>query len=146
MFQKTRRHCPSLFFFATSHLYGCFISIYMWKRCLIYHQVWGVTIGGTILQNELHKRLPADFITKFPGGTEIAYSIIPVIRTLEEPLRSQVRIAFAHSLQVVWWTTTGIAGFGFLISLLMKHYKLHTAVDRDWGIEQKEGSASEKDV
>ncbi|KAJ6482238.1 major facilitator superfamily domain-containing protein [Mycena vulgaris] len=89
--------------------------------------VWGITIGGTILQNELHKHLPAEFIAKFPGGTEIAYSIIPVICSLEEPLRR-------------------IAGFGFLVSLLMKHYQLHTAVDRDWGIEKMEGSDSEKDA
>ncbi|KAJ6515187.1 iron permease [Mycena vitilis] len=51
--------------------------------------VWGITVGGTILQNELHKRLPADFVAKFPGGIEIAYSIIPVIRTLPEPLKTQ---------------------------------------------------------
>jgi hypothetical protein len=108
------------------------------------HQVWGITIGGTILQNELHMRLPAEFIAEFPGGTEIAYSIIPVIRTLEEPLRTQVRIAFAESLQVVWWVMTGTAAFGFLVSLLMKHYQLHTAVDGDWGMEKTQGSGSEK--
>ncbi|KAJ7457994.1 major facilitator superfamily domain-containing protein [Mycena galericulata] len=108
--------------------------------------VWGITIGGTILQNELHKRLSAEFIAQFPGGTEIAYSIIPVIRSLEEPLRSQVRDAFAQSLKVVWWTTTGIAGLGFLLSLPMKHHQLHTAVDREWGMEKADGSEPEKDV
>ncbi|KAF7340295.1 Iron permease [Mycena venus] len=97
--------------------------------------VWGVTVGGTILQNELNKRLPAEFIAQFPGGVEIAYSIIPTIRSLQEPLRTQVRVAFAESMKVVWWTTTGIAGLGFLLSLCMKHYKLHTAVDKDWGME-----------
>ncbi|KAJ7833677.1 major facilitator superfamily domain-containing protein [Mycena leptocephala] len=100
--------------------------------------VWGVTVGGTILQNELHKRLPPDFVALFPGGVEIAYSIIPSIRTLEEPLRTHVRVAFAESMQVVWWTTTGIAGLGFLVSLSMKHYKLHTDIDGEWGIEEKE--------
>ncbi|KAF7362520.1 Iron permease [Mycena venus] len=108
--------------------------------------VWGITIGGTILQNELHKRLPAEFIAQFPGGTEIAYSIIPVIRTLEEPLRGQVRDAFAQSLKVVWWATTGIAGLGFLLSLPMKHHQLHTAVDREWGLENLDGSEPEKEV
>ncbi|KAJ7629491.1 iron permease [Mycena polygramma] len=97
--------------------------------------VWGITVGGTILQNELHKRLPADFVAEFPGGVEIAYSIIPVIRILPEPLKTQVRVAFADSLKVVWWTTTGIAGLGLLVCLCMKHYKLHTTVDENWGME-----------
>ncbi|KAJ6482029.1 major facilitator superfamily domain-containing protein [Mycena vitilis] len=100
--------------------------------------VWGITVGGTILQNELHKRLPADFVAEFPGGVEIAYSIIPVIRTLQEPLKTQVRVAFAESLKVVWWTTTGIAGIGLLACLGMKHYKLHTTVDENWGMDEGE--------
>ncbi|KAJ7624051.1 major facilitator superfamily domain-containing protein [Mycena polygramma] len=100
--------------------------------------VWGITVGGTILQNELQKRLPADFIAQFPGGVEIAYAVIPVIRTLDEPLRTEVRVAFAESLKVVWWTTTGVAGLGVLACLLMKHYQLHTAVDNEWGMEEIE--------
>ncbi|KAK7059979.1 iron permease [Favolaschia claudopus] len=97
--------------------------------------VWGVTVGGTVLQNQLHKRLPAEFAAQFPGGVEIAYAAIPLIRTLEEPLKTQVRNAFADSLKIVWWVTTGIAGLGLLCSLGMKHYPLHTSVDKDWGLD-----------
>ncbi|KAK7050204.1 iron permease [Favolaschia claudopus] len=100
--------------------------------------VWGVTIGGTVLQNQLRKKLPAEFVAQFPGGVEIAYAAIPVIGTLEEPLRTQVRNAFADSFKAVWWVTTGIAGLGLLFSLAMKHYPLHTAVDKDWGFEEAE--------
>ncbi|KAJ6472375.1 hypothetical protein C8R47DRAFT_728313 [Mycena vitilis] len=100
--------------------------------------VWGITVGGTILQNELQKRLPAEFLAQFPGGVEIAYAVIPVIRTLDEPLRTEVRVAFADSLKVVWWTTTGVAGLGVLACLSMKHYQLHTAVDNEWGMEEIE--------
>ncbi|KAJ7053137.1 iron permease [Mycena amicta] len=100
--------------------------------------VWGVAIGGTIFQNQLISRLPADFVSKFPGGVAIAYSIIPVIRTLEEPLRTEVRVGFADSLKVVWWTAAGIAGLGLCTSLLMKHYPLHTSVDEKWGLDKVE--------
>ncbi|KAJ7267576.1 iron permease [Mycena haematopus] len=100
--------------------------------------VWGVTVGGTILQNQLHSRLPADFVAKFPGGVEIAYSIIPVIRTLPDPLRTEVRTAFADALKAVWWTTTGLAVLGFLTSLFMRHYTLHTTTNKDWGLENAE--------
>ncbi|CAK5284764.1 unnamed protein product [Mycena citricolor] len=105
--------------------------------------VWGVTVGGSILQNQLQRHLPAAFLAQFPPGSEIAYSIIPVIKTLPEPLQTEVRAAFARSLQTVWWATTGIAGLGLLFSLLMKPYPLHTAVDRDWGME---GTQSGRDV
>ena len=101
-------------------------------------QVWGVTVGGAVLQNELHKRLPADFLAQFPKGTEVAFSVIPLIRSLEEPLKSEVRSAFAGAIQVVWQVLAGIGGIGFVASFLMKQLPLHTAVDADWG--RKDGA------
>ncbi|KAH7927166.1 MFS general substrate transporter [Leucogyrophana mollusca] len=100
-------------------------------------QVWGVTIGGTILQNELKKRLPTTFTSEFPEGTAIAYSIIPVIYTLQEPLKTQVRVAFAESIRVIWRVFIGISGLGLLVSLPMKALPLHTAVDKNWGFDRK---------
>ncbi|KZT20290.1 iron permease [Neolentinus lepideus HHB14362 ss-1] len=99
-------------------------------------QVWGVTIGGTILQNGLVKRLPVEFQTQFPGGTAIAYSIIPLIRDLEEPLKEQVRVAFGESLRHIWYAAIGFSGAGLIISLGMKSLPLHTSVDEDWGIKE----------
>ncbi|KAF7351678.1 MFS domain-containing protein [Mycena sanguinolenta] len=99
--------------------------------------VWGIPVGGTILQNELRNQLPADFVAQLPGGVEIAYSIIPVIRTLPEPLRSDVQKAFAQALKIVWSVTTGIACLGFVVGLFMKPYPLHTSVDRNWGMEDE---------
>ncbi|KAH7907493.1 major facilitator superfamily domain-containing protein [Hygrophoropsis aurantiaca] len=101
-------------------------------------QVWGITIGGTILQNQLHARLPPTFTSQFPEGTAIAYSIIPIISTLEEPLKTQVRVAFAESLRVIWRVFIGIGGMGLLASLPMKALPLHTAVDKNWGFEHEE--------
>lgn len=98
-------------------------------------QVWGVTIGGTVLQNELRKRIPAAFLSEFPRGTAIAYATIPLISGLEEPLRTEIRIAFAQSLQVVWQVFLGITGLGLLCSLLMKGLPLHTYTDQDWALE-----------
>jgi hypothetical protein len=93
-----------------------------------------------VLQNELGKRLPPAFSVQFPEGTAIAYSIIPLIRTLPEPLKSQIRVAFADSLRVVWQVLIGVSAAGLLASLAMKSLPLHTQVDRKWGINEKEGS------
>jgi hypothetical protein len=87
-------------------------------------KVWGVTIGGTVLQNQLLKRLPSALLAQIPGAMAIAYELIPVIKTFEEPLRTEVRVAFASSLQVVWEVFTGIAALGLVISLLMKRLPL----------------------
>ncbi|KAJ6470866.1 iron permease [Mycena sanguinolenta] len=106
--------------------------------------IWGIAIGGTILQNELQSHLPADFVALFPGRVEIAYSTIPLIRTLPEPLRSEVRKAFAQALRKVWLVATGIACLGFLASLFMKAYPLHTSVDGNWGMEDSQKKAAEK--
>jgi hypothetical protein len=99
--------------------------------------VWGITIGGTVLQNQLQKHMPVAFLQKFPQGSEIAYSAIPIISSLPEPLKSETRTAFAQGLKVIWEVYAGIAGIGVLSSLFMKHLPLHTSTDKDW--ELKEG-------
>ncbi|VDC06977.1 unnamed protein product [Peniophora sp. CBMAI 1063] len=98
-------------------------------------QVWGVTIGGAVLQNELHKRLPSAFLSQFPQGSEVAFAIIPTIPVLEQPLKDEVRNAFAGSTQVVWQVLAGIGGIGLIAGLFMKQLPLHTSVDAHWGRE-----------
>ncbi|KAH8111198.1 iron permease [Phellopilus nigrolimitatus] len=98
------------------------LAFFMFTR--FFAQSWGVSAGGTVLQNELKKRLPADFIAQFPRGTSVAFSIIPIIPQLDEPLKTAVQIAFAESLRVLWQVMTGVAALGLLSSLLMKGLKL----------------------
>jgi predicted MFS family arabinose efflux permease len=110
------------------------IALYTFIRN--FANILGITIGGVILQNELGKRLPSDFASRFPEGVSIAYSIIPLIRTLPEPLKGQIQIAFADSLKVVWQALAGIAGGGLVVSLAMKGLKLHSEVDAKWGLNE----------
>ncbi|TCD71947.1 hypothetical protein EIP91_000079 [Steccherinum ochraceum] len=99
-------------------------------------QTWGITIASTILQNELKTKLPEDFTSLFPQGLEIAYAAIPVIGTLEEPLRTEVRVAFAQSLSIIWKTMIGFSGLGFISVLFMKEIKLVSHVDKRFALEQ----------
>ena len=62
----------------------------------------------------------------------LAYSVIPLIRTLDEPLKHSVQIAFGDALAVVWQTMIGIIGIGLLASLMMKDVPLHTYTDKKW--------------
>ena len=106
--------------------------------------MWGVTVGGTVLQNQLTNKLPAEFIQQFPAGTQVAYSIIPVVKGLPEPLKQQVRDALAYSLQTYWQILIGVSGVGFLSCFAMKGLPLHNNLDEDWGLQEKEKGVATK--
>ncbi|SCZ90251.1 BZ3500_MvSof-1268-A1-R1_Chr1-3g01870 [Microbotryum saponariae] len=108
-------------------------------------EVFGISIGATILQNSLAANLPREFLALFHGEAEIAFSAIPKIVDLHvnplyslrgdaEPLRSQVREAFALSLRVIWLTMVFISGLGFLFSLFIQDIELTTETDDQWGL------------
>ncbi|GBE86270.1 Efflux pump FUS6 [Sparassis crispa] len=101
-------------------------------------QTWGITISSTILQNELKRNIPAAFASQFPQGSEIAYSAIPIIPTLPEPLRTEVRVAFASSMATVWKTMIGICGLGFLSVLLLKEIPMLKYTDGTYGLHEQE--------
>ncbi|KAF7330813.1 MFS domain-containing protein [Mycena venus] len=103
-----------------------------------FFQTWGITISSTILQNMLEKKLPADFVSQFPAGFEIAYAAIPAIKHLEEPLKKQVQAAFASSMSVIWKTMIGISGLGLLLSFLMAELPMGNTVDENYGLQEKE--------
>ncbi|KAG8874269.1 hypothetical protein FRB97_006041 [Tulasnella sp. 331] len=105
-------------------------------------QTFGVTIGSTILQNSLKQKLPAAFLeTVSSQGAEIAYSIIPVVGSLPEPLQSQVRDAFAGSVQVIWRVMIGLSAAGLLCVLVMREVKMHEVTDKDWGLAERQAQA-----
>jgi hypothetical protein len=70
-----------------------------------------------ILQNELLRRLPAEFINSIPEGVQVAYAVIPQIKHLHEPVQTIVRTAFAESVNVIWKVLLGFAAVGFLSNL-----------------------------
>jgi len=98
--------------------------------------ILGITVGSTTFTNELGKKLPAAFLEQVPGGVAGAYSAIPFIATLPEPLRTQVRTAFADSLRAIWLVLIPFGGIGFIAALGIKAYKLETETDEQWGIAE----------
>ncbi|KAG6805605.1 hypothetical protein H0H92_014776, partial [Tricholoma furcatifolium] len=108
---------------------------------------WGITIGSTVLENQLKAKLPQVFIQSLPQGVELSYSAIPRISTLAEPLRSQVRDAFSDSLAVLWQVLLGTSALGLLSTLLMKEVPMQTVADERYGLTLNEqGKAADTDV
>jgi hypothetical protein len=79
--------------------------------------------------------LPASFLTQFPQGVELAFETIPIIPSLNQPLKDGVRNIFGITLRVVWQVVLGISIAGMLCNIGMKQLKLHTEIDEDWGRE-----------
>ncbi|KAH0828709.1 major facilitator superfamily domain-containing protein [Lanmaoa asiatica] len=101
--------------------------------------VWGITIGSTVLQNELAKKLPASFIQSLPQGTTIMYALIPQLSALPPQTRSEVQVAFASSLAVLWRVSAAISGAGLVASLFMRGLPLNSTLDADWGAQDEKG-------
>ncbi|KAI0667884.1 iron permease [Trametes maxima] len=117
-------------------------ALAFYNFCRTFSQTWGVTISATILQNELKKRLPPEFLSQFHEGAEIAYAAIPVIHTLHEPLQTHVRVAFADSMAVVWKAMIGFSGAGFLTLALLREVPMQKHTDATYGLEDARGEGS----
>ncbi|KAJ7066027.1 iron permease [Mycena amicta] len=113
-------------------------ALALWTFTRSFFQAWGITIASTVLQNKLKTNLPPSFIAQFPPGFEIAYIAIPVIRTLDEPLKSQVQAGFAKSMAAIWQTMAGIAGIGLLSCLLLKEIPMVQGIDERYALKEDE--------
>ncbi|KAF7329101.1 MFS general substrate transporter [Mycena kentingensis (nom. inval.)] len=85
--------------------------------------VWGLTIGGAVLDNQFAARVPA--------GVYHTYALTP--ETSQLP--SNVQNAFAESLGFVWAVLAGLAGIGLFASLWMDGLPLHSTLDENWTLE-----------
>ena len=94
------------------------------------------------IQNELKRRLPPSFAAQFPAGAEVAYAAIPLIPTLDEPLQTEVRVAFAQAMAVVWKVLAGVAAAGTVTLVLLKEVPMHTVTDERFGLQEKRGSST----
>ncbi len=97
---------------------------------------WGIVAGGAILQNVLQQNLPTSYLVTLPRNREFAYAIIPQIRKLPEPLKDQVREAFADGTRLVWWVMLGMSVAGLATCLLMREEEMKTSMDETWALQE----------
>ncbi|OSD03788.1 iron permease [Trametes coccinea BRFM310] len=110
-------------------------------------QSWGIVVGGAILQNVLTQKLPTSLTSKLPKGRDYAYQLIPNIRDMHEPQKTEVRVAFSQGTQLIWRVMIGLSAAGLLTCLLMREEEMKTEVDETWAVtEQKKGKKDAEDV
>ncbi|KAI0766215.1 major facilitator superfamily domain-containing protein [Trametes elegans] len=110
-------------------------------------QIWGVTAGGVLVQNELRARLPASVRAGLPpglAGANVAYAVIPLVPGLAQPDKDAVRAAFAQALAVLWRVLVGVAGVGLLASVPMRALPLHGVRDEKWAEGEGKGEERER--
>ncbi|RPD60514.1 hypothetical protein L226DRAFT_522272 [Lentinus tigrinus ALCF2SS1-7] len=112
------------------------IAFYTFTRCFI--QSWGVVIGGTILQNTILRDLPPSFLETIPQGVQIAYAAIPALESLIDPVKTDVRVAFARSVRLIWLVMIGVGGTGLLSCTLMREIPMRTDMDETWAVTDSE--------
>ena len=111
-------------------------------------QAFGVAIGGTVFQNQFDKFLdeavaagtiPKQFIIT---GAQAA-SAYGTIGTFPEPVITAYRYIYSDSLQTVWFVTTGIAGAGLLVSLLVRNESMNRGNNAKQRFKVEKESSSE---
>jgi hypothetical protein len=105
---------------------------------------WAVTLGATILQNILKRRLPSTFIDQFTSTNDLTYVAIPTIINLEKPLRTEVQDAYVQALHVLWLTMLGLCVFGFISVFMQREVTLHTRSDSKWGLKGRSPAIREQ--
>ncbi|KAL4246489.1 MFS transporter superfamily protein [Abortiporus biennis] len=100
--------------------------------------VWAISIGSTILDNTISRKLSPDILSMFPGGASGVYFSIPILSSIPDPARTEIRIAFADGISLIWEVLIGFAIIGLLSCFLMKGLPLHTELDKKWGLEHGE--------
>lgn len=84
-------------------------------------------------------KLPSEFLALFPPeiAKDITFAAIPSIKGLSEPLRSEVHVAFADSLRLIWYVMIGVSAVGLITSLPMQEISMHEEKDENWGLKEK---------
>ncbi|KAJ7101026.1 MFS general substrate transporter, partial [Mycena crocata] len=108
--------------------------------CRTFSQAWGIAITGTILQNRLRSSLPANLLGQFAENTEIAYSIIPQILSMPQPLKGEVQQAFLDSMHLAWIVTEAVCAAGLVTFFFMKDIPLSRATNKQWTLKEKTNS------
>ncbi|KAJ7139639.1 major facilitator superfamily domain-containing protein [Mycena epipterygia] len=114
----------------------------------VFGQLWGITIGGAVLQNGLKAHIPQDLLLDTSNTGDLTYAAIALVRGLEGQVRGEVQQAFALALASLWRVMLYISAAAFLISLMMRDIPMHTHTDTTWVHETNSSpqSDSEKDA
>ncbi|KZV97875.1 MFS general substrate transporter [Exidia glandulosa HHB12029] len=92
-------------------------------------QTWGLTLGSTVLQNELRHFAR-------PGLPFFGPSTIPDMSRFPPSVQREMQDAYAHSLTMLWRVITGVSGADLLSLVAMKNFPMDARVDESRGLAE----------
>ncbi|KAH8881055.1 MFS general substrate transporter [Thozetella sp. PMI_491] len=110
-----------------------------WIRAFSY--VWGIAIAGAvfnhyaILESANIENLEVQQL--FLQGDAFTLATKAFVESYQEPIRSQIQVAFEHALTKIFYVCIGFAGLGFILSLFERDIPLRTEVETEYGLEEK---------
>jgi hypothetical protein len=123
------------------------VSMYSFFRAL--GQTLGVAVGGVILQNQLAVKIGSypSLAPMAKAYSQDATALAHMLRTMpDSPDRQNLVQAYADALKVVWIVMCGLAGAGFLVSLLIKDYPLDRFVPAAQAVEGEKTKVDDEEV
>ena len=67
-----------------------------------------------------------------------------MVKTLEEPLKNEVRVAFADSMLTIWRTMIGISAIGVISVFFMEEIEMNVVTDDRFGLTEGQVKDEEK--
>ncbi|KAG9037477.1 hypothetical protein FRB95_005416 [Tulasnella sp. JGI-2019a] len=97
--------------------------------------ILGIAVGSSILHHELKKQLSERFLAEH--GVQAAYSLIPAVHRLAEPMQSESREALAAGLRTVWKLMFGVSVVGAFCACFMEEIDMSEETHTLWGLVKK---------
>ncbi|KAF7559304.1 hypothetical protein G7046_g4856 [Stylonectria norvegica] len=109
--------------------------------------VWGVAIGGTILNayTKKYAHLIDNAVAReaLSSGDAYGSATREFIMQFEEPVRSQLRSVFMMALSKVYVISVAFGGLAFILALFEKNIPLRQELDTEFGLEEKKKVVTE---
>ena len=113
----------------------------IWSFVRSFGNIWGVAIPAAIFNNRFeilaHKIDDPNLQQLLSAGRAYEYASASFLRSIPEPVRSQVVGVYNESLKLVWQISIVFSGVAFLFVLLEKQIKLRTELDTEYGLEER---------
>jgi len=123
----------------------------LWSFSRYFGCVWGITIPSVIFNNECsrlaHLVNQADIAEVLESGRAYRFATRAFLDSIaDSTVRDEVVQVFTKALRLVWLVGIAFAGLGFLTTLLEKEIELRSALNSDFGMEQRKMYSSGDEV
>lgn len=121
-----------------------------WAFLRSFGLTWGTAIPAAIFNNRvsaLSERITDPVVAEtVTGGRAYEHAVASFVNSLEPETRAQFISVLSDGLKRIWEIAIAFAAFGFLLVALEKEYKLRDELETEYGMVDKEKSATDPEA